>query len=44
MFAHYIRSRVMELVETGRVTRKSIRVPLEFKQGASIGPVPTSVS
>ncbi|HEY3857089.1 MAG TPA: substrate-binding domain-containing protein [Verrucomicrobiae bacterium] len=43
MFAHYIRSRVMELVETGRVTRKSIRVPLEFKQGASIGPVPTSI-
>lgn len=40
MFAHYIRSRVMELVETGRINRKSIRVPLEFKQGASIGPPP----
>ena len=38
MFAHYIRRRIMELVETGRITRKSIRVPLEFKQGASIGP------
>ena len=39
-FSHYIRSRVMELVETGRVAHKSIRVPLEFKPGASIGPVP----
>jgi DNA-binding LacI/PurR family transcriptional regulator len=40
MFAHYIRRRVMELVETGRITRKSIRVPLEYKPGASIGPPP----
>jgi DNA-binding LacI/PurR family transcriptional regulator len=42
MFGHYIRQRVMELVETGRITRKSIRVPLEFRQGASIGPPPSS--
>ncbi len=41
MFAHYVRRRVMELVETGRITRKSIRVPLEYKPGASIGPAPS---
>jgi DNA-binding LacI/PurR family transcriptional regulator len=44
MFAHYIRRRVMELVETGRITRKSIRVPLEYKPGASIGPAPPSAA
>ncbi|HEX3988271.1 MAG TPA: substrate-binding domain-containing protein, partial [Verrucomicrobiae bacterium] len=35
MFAHYICRRVMELVETGRIIRKSIRVPLEYKRGES---------
>ena len=41
-FAGHVRQRVMELVETGRVTRKSIRLPLEYKAGATIGPPPVA--
>jgi DNA-binding LacI/PurR family transcriptional regulator len=37
MFAHYISRRIMELVGSGRISRKSIRVPLEYKRGESIG-------
>jgi len=44
LFAQYLRNRVMDLVETGRIARKSILVPLEFKQGASIGPPPPAVA
>jgi DNA-binding LacI/PurR family transcriptional regulator len=44
MFAHHFGQRVMELVETGRVTRKSIRLPLEYKPGATIGPAPAPVA
>jgi DNA-binding LacI/PurR family transcriptional regulator len=39
-FARYIRLKVMELIETGRVARGSIRVRLEYKAGATIGPAP----
>jgi DNA-binding LacI/PurR family transcriptional regulator len=39
-FAHHVRQKVMELVETGCVVRKSIRVRLEYKAGATIGAVP----
>jgi DNA-binding LacI/PurR family transcriptional regulator len=39
-FAHHVRQRVMELVETGRATGASIRVRLEYVAGASIGPAP----
>jgi len=38
LFAHLVGQRVMELVETGEVTAKSVRVPLEYKPGATIGP------
>jgi len=38
LFAHHIRKRVMELVETGRVIGPSIRVRLEYRAGATIGP------
>jgi DNA-binding LacI/PurR family transcriptional regulator len=40
VFARHVSQRVMELVETGRVTRKSIKVRMEYKPGASIGPAP----
>ena len=38
VFARHVALRVMELVETGRVTKKSVKVRLEYKKGASIGP------
>ncbi len=38
--ARYVRQKVMELVQTGRVARKSLLVRLEFKPGATIGPPP----
>jgi DNA-binding LacI/PurR family transcriptional regulator len=44
LFAHHIRKRVMELVETGRVIGPSIRVRLEYRAGATIGPPPRPVS
>jgi DNA-binding LacI/PurR family transcriptional regulator len=40
VFARHVALRVMELVETGRVTRKSIKVRLEYRPGATIGPAP----
>jgi hypothetical protein len=40
IFSRDIAQRVMELVGTGRVTRKSIKIPLEYVAGATIGPVP----
>jgi DNA-binding LacI/PurR family transcriptional regulator len=42
VFSHHIRKRVMELVETGRVVGPSIRVRLEYRAGATIGPPPQS--
>jgi DNA-binding LacI/PurR family transcriptional regulator len=38
LFAHHVRKRVMELVETGRVIGPPIRVHLEYRAGATIGP------
>lgn len=39
-FSRYIAQRVLELANTGRVTRKSIGIPLEYIAGATIGPPP----
>jgi DNA-binding LacI/PurR family transcriptional regulator len=39
-FARFVRQKVMELVEHGHVARGSIRVRMEYKAGATIGPVP----
>jgi len=39
-FAHHVRRRVMELVETGRVTGPSIHMRLEYVAGATIGMAP----
>jgi DNA-binding LacI/PurR family transcriptional regulator len=39
-FAHHVRKRVMELVESGRVTGPSIQVRLEYVAGATIGAAP----
>ncbi|HUC84610.1 MAG TPA: substrate-binding domain-containing protein [Candidatus Acidoferrales bacterium] len=39
-FSHGIAERVLELVEYGRVIRKSLEVPVEFVPGATIGPAP----
>jgi DNA-binding LacI/PurR family transcriptional regulator len=43
LFAHHIRKRIMELVETGRIIGPSIRVRLEYSAGATIGPAPRVV-
>jgi DNA-binding LacI/PurR family transcriptional regulator len=43
LFARHIRKRVMELVETGRTIGPSIRVRLEYRSGATIGPSPQVV-
>ena len=40
LFAHLLGQRVMELVETGEVTAKSVRMRLEYQKGATIGPPP----
>ena len=40
VFARHVALRVMELVETGRVTRKSVKVHLEYMPGTSVGPAP----
>jgi LacI family transcriptional regulator len=40
IFSRDIAQRVLELVGTGRVTRKSIKIPLEYVAGATIGPAP----
>jgi len=39
-FSHGIAERVLELVEHGRVIRKSLEVPVEYVPGATIGPAP----
>lgn len=39
-FAYHVRQRVMELVETGQITRPSVRVRLEYAAGATLGPAP----
>jgi DNA-binding LacI/PurR family transcriptional regulator len=40
IFARHVRQKVMELVEHGHVARGSIRVRLEYRAGATIGPAP----
>jgi DNA-binding LacI/PurR family transcriptional regulator len=40
LFARLVGQRVMELVETGEVASRSMRVRLEYKRGATIGPPP----
>ncbi|HEX3799697.1 MAG TPA: substrate-binding domain-containing protein [Verrucomicrobiae bacterium] len=37
VFARHLAVRVMELIESGRVSRKSVRVRLEYVPGATIG-------
>ena len=39
-FSRHIGRHVMELVNLGQVMRKSIKVPLEYVAGATIGPAP----
>jgi DNA-binding LacI/PurR family transcriptional regulator len=43
-FSRSIAQRVLELVNTGRVTRKSLKIPLEYIAGATLGPAPRLVS
>lgn len=38
-----IAQRILELVATGKVTRKSVLVPMEYMPGATIGPAPESL-
>jgi DNA-binding LacI/PurR family transcriptional regulator len=40
MIARYLAERVMELVATGQVARKSLRLQLDYVPGATIGPAP----
>lgn len=40
LMSRNIADRVLELVATGQVTRKSLRVDLEYLPGATIGPAP----
>ncbi|MDB6067069.1 MAG: transcriptional regulator [Pedosphaera sp.] len=42
VMGHRIAERVIELVTNGQVDRKSIRIPMEFIAGATIGPTPHS--
>jgi DNA-binding LacI/PurR family transcriptional regulator len=42
-FSHGLADRVLELVEYGRVIRKSLEVPVEFVPGATIGPAPVKI-
>ena len=42
VFAQGMAERVLELIEHGRVGRKSLAVPVEFVPGATIGPAPLS--
>lgn len=39
-YSREIARRVLELANTGRVTRKSLKIPLEHVAGATIGPAP----
>ncbi len=38
--SHGIAERVLELIEHGRIIRKSLEVPVEYVPGATIGPTP----
>lgn len=40
-FSHGMAERLVELIEHGRVIRKSLKVPVEFVPGATIGPAPS---
>lgn len=40
VFAHYVAQRMMELVETGRITHRSVHVRLEYVAGGTVGPAP----
>ena len=40
LLSRSIGERVLELVETGRTTKKSLRIPLEYAPGLTIGPPP----
>jgi DNA-binding LacI/PurR family transcriptional regulator len=40
LMSRSIAQRVMELVTDRRVTRKSLRVPMHYVPGATIGPAP----
>ncbi|HET7625401.1 MAG TPA: substrate-binding domain-containing protein [Verrucomicrobiae bacterium] len=42
LMSRHIAQRVMELVENGQVTKRSLRIQLEYVHGATIGPVPKS--
>ncbi|MDE3068889.1 MAG: substrate-binding domain-containing protein [Verrucomicrobiota bacterium] len=42
LMSRSVADRVLELVETGQVVRKSRRVQLEYVPGGTIGPAPTS--
>jgi hypothetical protein len=42
LMSRKIARRVLELVQTGRITRKSLRIPLEYVPGGSIGSVPVA--
>jgi DNA-binding LacI/PurR family transcriptional regulator len=42
VFSHGMAERVLELIEHGRVIRKSLKVPVEFVPGATIGPAPAA--
>jgi LacI family transcriptional regulator len=42
VMGHRIAERVMELVANGQVARRSIRIPMEYIPGATIGPIPHS--
>lgn len=39
-FSHSMAERIVELIEHGQVIRKSLKVPVEFVPGATIGPAP----
>jgi len=43
-FSHAMAERVLELVEYGRVIRKSLEVAVEFVPGATIGPAPQKLA
>jgi len=40
VFSHHVAQRVMELVDTGRITGKCIDVRLDYIPGSTVGPVP----
>ncbi|MEO6034163.1 MAG: substrate-binding domain-containing protein [Verrucomicrobiota bacterium] len=42
LISRSIAERVMELVERGRTAKKSLRIPLEYVPGSTIGPAPAN--